>query len=86
MVVKEKIELEKIPDILERITAIISREIKLLGTAEALSAEDARTLMAYQSALVSMYKDYRADYKIMKEEIKGKTKEELQQLIKAEIK
>lgn len=84
MAKRKKIDLEKIPDTLEKIVAIMDREVENLAAKPSLSTEEAKVLIAYQTALTSTYRDYRADVKAIKEELKGKTKEELQQLIKAE--
>lgn len=79
---KKKIDLEKIPELLEKAAALIDREIKVMGDKEQLSSEDARNLIAYITALSSVYKEYRAEIKQIKEDLRGKTKEELMEMMR----
>jgi len=84
MAKRKKLDLERIPETLEKIIAVIDREVDNLHQKEALSYDDSKNLISYASVLTSIYRDYRSEIKALKEEIKGKTKEELQELIKRE--
>jgi hypothetical protein len=87
MAKKLKIELDKAPNLMEKVFALIDTELDSLQKKqgnESLSAEDIRTLTSLSGILLTTYKDYRAEMLTIEKELKFKTKEELQQLFKAD--
>lgn len=84
MAKRKRIDPDRIPEILEKITAVIDREVDNLSQKATLSHEDIRDLLSLQMALTTTYKEHRAEIKAMKEDLKGKSKEDLLQIIKAE--
>jgi len=81
---KKKIDLEKIPSVLEKIAALVDREVDLLGAKTALTLEEGKSLVAFASMLSTMYKDYRAEIVAIEKDLKSKSKEEIQAMIKSE--
>jgi len=86
MVKKKRIDSENIPQILEKITAIIDREVDVLAAKADLSHDDRRDLLNLQAALGATYREYRAEVKQVKEDMKGMSKEQIQQIIKVDSK
>ena len=81
---KKKIDLEKIPVVLEKIAALVDREVDILGAKASLSLEEGKSLVAFASMLTAIYKDYRAEIVAIEKDLKSKSKEEIQAIIKAE--
>jgi hypothetical protein len=79
-----KIDLENLPAVLERAAALMDKEIITMSAKESLTPEDARNLISYTSTLRELYRDYRAEVKAIREELKGRTKEDLLALVKSE--
>ncbi len=79
-----KAELETIPDILEKATGLINREIENLMHKDSISEEDSRILISYCHHLSNIYKDYRAERKQIQEDLRGKSLVDIQNLIKAD--
>lgn len=84
MAKKKKIDLEKIPSVLEKIAALVDREVDSLANKPTLSLEEGKSLVAFASMLSTMYKDYRAEILAIEKDLKTKSKEEIQAIIKAE--
>ncbi len=82
----KRIDLELIPEIQEKITAVISREIDALGEKKELNDEESKRLIAYSSALSTMFKEYRAQVVQIEKELRGRTKEEILEIVKADSK
>ena len=80
----KKMDLESIPQILQKATALINKEIDFLMKEEHLSTDQSRNFIAYIGLLSSLYKDYRAEVTALKKELKDLPKEDLAKIIKAE--
>lgn len=85
MAKRKKIALENIPAIVEKVVAVIDREVDSLSAKATLTDAESKNLIAYTQLLCGVYKDYRAEVIEIKKELKGKTKEEIQEMIKAEV-
>ncbi len=81
---KKKIDLDKIPEVLEKIASLVDREVDILGAKPALTLEEGKSLVSYASLLSGMYKDYRAEVKQIEADLKGRTKEEVLAIVKAD--
>jgi hypothetical protein len=81
---KKKIDLEKIPELLERAVAVISKELDALADKSDLTADEARTLISYCGLLSNIYKEYRAEVKALELDLKTKNKEAILQIINTE--
>ncbi len=81
---KKKIDLDKIPAVLEKIAALVDREVDNLANKTTLSLEEGKSLVAFASMLSTMYKDYRQEVIAIKKDLKELPKEDLQAIIKAE--
>ena len=81
---KKKIDLDKIPLVLEKITALVDREVDLLSEKASLSLEEGKSLVGYASMLSGIYKEYKAEILSIEKDLKSKSKEEIQAMIKAE--
>lgn len=84
MAKRKKLDLEKIPDILQKATALIDKEITSYLEKDSLTSEESRNLVSYVSLLSTLYKDYRSEVTQIKKELKDLPKEDLTKLIKAE--
>lgn len=84
MAKRKKIDLDKIPETLQKIAALFDREVTQLSEKPTLSSEDAKTLISYAQVLTTMYKDYRAEVVAIEKELKTRSKEDIQAMIKAE--
>lgn len=84
MAKRKKIDLDKIPETLQKIAALFDREVTQLSEKPILSSDDAKTLISYAQVLTTMYKDYRAEVVAIEKELKTKSKEDIQAMIKAE--
>ena len=82
----KKVNLEKIPEILEKATGLINREIECLMQKDALTIEDSKSLISYCTQLSVLYKEYRAEVKAIEMDLKGRTKADILSIIKAEDK
>jgi hypothetical protein len=85
MAKKAKKDLEKIPLILEKVVALVDKEIDNFLLKDELTSEDARNVINYSSLLVGMYKDYRAECLQIKKELKELPKEDILKIVKAEV-
>lgn len=83
---KKKISLDAIPDVIEKAIALIDNEINILGGKDSLSTEDSKNLVSFVTILSGVYKEYKAEVKAIKEEIKGTSKEDLLRIIKTDNK
>ncbi len=81
---KKLIELEDIPLVLQKVTALIDKEIDSLSAKPSLSFEDSKNLIAYSNALSTIYKDYRAEVTAIQKDLKSMSKEEIMMIAKAE--
>ncbi len=84
MAKRKKIDLDKIPETLQKIAALVDREVTQLSDKPELTTEDAKTIIAYAQVLTSIYKDYRAEVVAIEKELKTRSKEDIQAMIKAE--
>ena len=84
MAKKKKIDLDRIPTTLEKICALIDREIDVLTDKPSCTSEEAKNLIAYAGVLSALYKDYRAECLALSKDIKTKSKEDILAIIKAE--
>lgn len=84
MAKRKKIDLEKIPLVLEKIASLVDREVDLLGAKASLSLEESKSLVAYATMLTTIYKDYRAEVSAIEKDLKGRTKEDILAIVKAE--
>lgn len=80
----KKIQLDDIPEIVEKAVALIDREITILAEKEFLNLEESKNLVSYIGVLTNVQKDYRAEIKQIKEDMKGLSKETLMQMVKSE--
>ena len=80
----KKAELDTIPLLLEKTTGLINREIDLLMEKESLTADDSRMIIAYCQLLSTIYKDYRAEIKAIELDLKGRSKADILNIIKAD--
>ena len=86
MAKKKKIDLEKIPLVLEKIVSLVDREIDLLGAKDSLTTEEGKSLVAYAGLLTTTYKDYRAEVKSIELSLKGMSKEDILTIAKVDTK
>lgn len=81
---KRKIDLEKIPELLQKAVTLMDRELDSLADKPQLSTDESKTLINYVQTLSALYKDYRQEVIQIKKELKEMPKDELMTLIKAE--
>lgn len=81
---KKIIELEDIPLVLQKVATLIDKEIDSLSAKPSLTFEDSKNLIAYSSALSTIYKDYRAEAAAIQKDLKSMSKEEIMAIVKAE--
>lgn len=84
MAKRKKIDLDKIPATLEKVAALIDREIDSLGEKPQLSDEESKRLINYATVLTNIYKDYRAQVVQIEKDLKARSKEEILAIVKAE--
>jgi hypothetical protein len=84
MAKRKKIELENIPEVLEKIATLVNREVETFSTKPQLSIEESKILINYASVLSAIYKDYRAEVAVIEKDIKTLPKEEILKIVKAE--
>ena len=80
----KKMDLEKIPEIQNKVVTLVNREVDVLTEKDALTNEEAKNLIAYSAVLSTLYKEYRAEVVAIKKDLKELPKEQLQAIIKAE--
>ena len=83
---KRKLDLDQIPIIQSKIIALIDREIDVLADKDSLTEEEGHLVLSYSNALVRLYQDYREEVLQIKKELKGMNKEDLQNMVRAEVK
>ncbi len=81
---KKIIELEDIPLVLQKVASLIDREVESLSAKPSLTFEDSKNLIAYSSALSTIYKDYRAEVSAIQKNLKDMSKDEIMSIISAE--
>lgn len=81
---KRKIDLDKIPELLEKITSIIDKDIDELSNQKSLTEDESKRVIAYANTLTTIYKDYRAQIIQIEKDLKVKSKEDIMSIIKAE--
>jgi len=80
----KKLNLEDIPNILEKAMSVINREMEILSGKESLTSEDAKNLIAYCSIASTIYKDYRAEVKAIEIDLRSKSREDIQSIVRAD--
>lgn len=80
----KRVDLDKIPVILEQGVGIISRELAILADKETLTQEESKALISYLTALQTIYKDYRIEEEILKKEIRTMSSAEIMSLVKSD--
>ncbi len=84
MAKKKKIDLEKIPLVLEKIACLVDREVDLLSAKASLTLDESKSLVSYATMLTTIYKDYRAEVLAIEKDLKGRSKEDILAIVKAE--
>lgn len=85
MAKSKKVELEKIPEVMEKIVAVIEREIDLFSIKDTgLTAEENRNLVSMAGTLSTIYKDYRAECIAIEKELKLHSKEDILKIVQVE--
>lgn len=85
MAKSKKIDLENIPSILEKAMGLIQQQIDAMSKKDLLDTEDCKNLISFCNTASSIYKDYRAEVKQIEMELRGKSKQEILSLVKADL-
>lgn len=80
------LDLEKIPEVLEKITLVIDQQVEILQEKAELTAEDCKNLIAYAGCLSAIYKDYRVQILEIRKELKDMPKDQIMSIVKSEVK
>lgn len=84
MAKKKKIDLEKIPLVLEKIASLVDREVDLLAAKDSLTIEEGKSIVAYATMLSGIYKEYKAEVKQIEQDLKTRSREDILAIVKAE--
>lgn len=82
---ENKVDLERIPEVLEKIVAVVDREVEVLSSKDQLTDAESKNLIQYANTLTAIYKDYRAQILVIEKDLKSRSKEEILQIVKAEV-
>ena len=83
MAKRKSVQLDKIPLILQQAVALMKQQMDQYSNKE-LTSEDAKTIIELSKTLATIYKDYRQEVMTIEKDLKSRTKEEINELIRLE--
>jgi hypothetical protein len=83
MAKRKSIQLDQIPLILQQAVALMKQQMDQYSNKE-LTSDDAKTIIEISKTLTAIYKDYRQEVMSIEKDLKSRTKEEINELIRLE--